>query len=301
MRRRVRRVESDSSLELLLDTICNTFGGILFIALLVSILMSQRSAEVLTKPVDQSAQAAMNRFTAELETVQQELDEARKSSELLEQLSTRISDPEIKRLLSRKEDLEKSLERIERMVSEELVDVSQEQKKVNETTNEIAAAQNMLEGAKRELDELKKRLGKATEDNSRVAGFPITQSTSKSQVTVCIGRGKICFLEQNMNGTLVDDPSQMEISKSLLTGERIIPVFANGITVNKMEGLGSIQSKVNEYRAQDQFFRVFIWKDSFESYQTFSDIIAKKRFSYEVNPMLDGEFLAKSNSNARVQ
>jgi len=199
MSRRVRRVESDSSLELLLDTICNTFGGILFIALLVSILMSQRSAEVLTKPVDQSAQAAMNRFTAELETVQQELDEARKSSELLEQLSTRISDPEIKRLLSRKEDLEKSLERIERMVSEELVDVSQEQKKVNETTNEIAAAQNMLEGAKRELDELKKRLGKAIEDNSRVAGFPITQSTSKSQVTVCIGRGKICFLEQNMN------------------------------------------------------------------------------------------------------
>jgi SMC interacting uncharacterized protein involved in chromosome segregation len=290
-------VESDSSLELLLDTICNTFGGILFIALLVSILMSQRSAEVLTKPVDQSAQAAMNRFTAELETVQQELDEARKSSELLEQLSTRISDPEIKRLLSRKEDLEKSLERIERMVSEELVDVSQEQKKVNETTNEIAAAQNMLEGAKRELDELKKRLGKAIEDNSRVAGFPIAQSTSKSQVTVCIGRGKICFLEQNMNGTLVDDPSQIVD----MTDKKILPNFDNGVIVNKKDGLGSLHSKINEYKAQNHFFRIFIWKDSFETYQTFSDIIAKKRFSYEVNPMIEGDYLVKGPSNARVQ
>lgn len=297
MSRRVRRVESDSSLELLLDTICNTFGGILFIALLVSILMSQRSAEVLTKPVDQSAQAAMNRFTAELETVQQELDEARKSSELLEQLSTRISDPEIKRLLSRKEDLEKSLERIERMVSEELVDVSQEQKKVNETTNEIAAAQNMLEGAKRELDELKKRLGKAIEDNSRVAGFPIAQSTSKSQVTVCIGRGKICFLEQNMNGTLVDDPSQIVD----MTDKKILPNFDNGVIVNKKDGLGSLHSKINEYKAQNHFFRIFIWKDSFETYQTFSDIIAKKRFSYEVNPMIEGDYLVKGPSNARVQ
>jgi SMC interacting uncharacterized protein involved in chromosome segregation len=290
-------VESDSSLELLLDTICNTFGGILFIALLVSILMSQRSAEVLTKPVDQSAQAAMNRFTAELETVQQELDEARKSSELLEQLSTRISDPEIKRLLSRKEDLEKSLERIERMVSEELVDVSQEQKKVNETTNEIAAAQNMLEGAKRELDELKKRLGKAIEDNSRVAGFPIAQSTSKSQVTVCIGRGKICFLEQNINGTLVDDPSQIVD----MTDKKILPNFDNGVIVNKKDGLGSLHSKINEYKAQNHFFRIFIWKDSFETYQTFSDIIAKKRFSYEVNPMIEGDYLVKGPSNARVQ
>ena len=297
MSRRVRRVESDSSLELLLDTICNTFGGILFIALLVSILMSQRSAEVLTKPVDQSAQAAMNRFTAELETVQQELDEARKSSELLEQLSTRISDPEIKRLLSRKEDLEKSLERIERMVSEDLVDVSQEQKKVNETTNEIAAAQNMLEGAKRELDELKKRLGKAIEDNSRVAGFPIAQSTSKSQVTVCIGRGKICFLEQNMNGTLVDDPSQIVD----MTDKKILPNFDNGVIVNKKDGLGSLHSKINEYKAQNHFFRIFIWKDSFETYQTFSDIIAKKRFSYEVNPMIEGDYLVKGPSNARVQ
>jgi SMC interacting uncharacterized protein involved in chromosome segregation len=290
-------VESDSSLELLLDTICNTFGGILFIALLVSILMSQRSVEVLTKPVDQSAQAAMNRFTAELETVQQELDEARKSSELLEQLSTRISDPEIKRLLSRKEDLEKSLERIERMVSEDLVDVSQEQKKVNETTNEIAAAQNMLEGAKRELDELKKRLGKAIEDNSRVAGFPIAQSTSKSQVTVCIGRGKICFLEQNINGTLVDDPSQIVD----MTDKKILPNFDNGVIVNKKDGLGSLHSKINEYKAQNHFFRIFIWKDSFETYQTFSDIIAKKRFSYEVNPMIEGDYLVKGPSNARVQ
>lgn len=297
MSRRVRRVESDSSLELLLDTICNTFGGILFIALLVSILMSQRSAEVLTKPVDQSAQAAMNRFTAELETVQQELDEARKSSELLEQLSTRISDPEIKRLLSRKEDLEKSLERIERMVSEDLVDVSQEQKKVNETTNEIAAAQNMLEGAKRELDELKKRLGKAIEDNSRVAGFPITQSTSKSQVTVCIGRGKICFLERNINGILEDDASQIVD----MTDKKILPNFDNGVIVNKKDELGSLHSKINEYKPQKYFFRIFIWKDSFATYQTFSDIIAKNRYSYEVNPMLDGDYLMKGPSNARVQ
>lgn len=36
-----RRGPEDSSLELLLDTICNTFGGILFLAMLVSLLLTQ--------------------------------------------------------------------------------------------------------------------------------------------------------------------------------------------------------------------------------------------------------------------
>ena len=34
-----RRRAGDSSLELLLDTICNTFGGVLFLAILVSLLL----------------------------------------------------------------------------------------------------------------------------------------------------------------------------------------------------------------------------------------------------------------------
>ena len=34
-----RRRAGDSSLELLLDTITNTFGGILFLAILVSLLL----------------------------------------------------------------------------------------------------------------------------------------------------------------------------------------------------------------------------------------------------------------------
>src|SRR4051812_32574075 len=34
-----RRRPADSSLELLLDTICNTFGGVLFLAILVCILL----------------------------------------------------------------------------------------------------------------------------------------------------------------------------------------------------------------------------------------------------------------------
>ena len=36
-----RRSRKQDSLELLLDTICNTFGGVLFIAILVVMLLQQ--------------------------------------------------------------------------------------------------------------------------------------------------------------------------------------------------------------------------------------------------------------------
>jgi len=41
-----RRRTDDSSLELLLDTICNTFGGVLFLAMLVSLLLTQTQRRI---------------------------------------------------------------------------------------------------------------------------------------------------------------------------------------------------------------------------------------------------------------
>jgi hypothetical protein len=41
-----RRSLGQDSLELLLDTICNTFGGVLFIAMMVVLLLQQTSKDV---------------------------------------------------------------------------------------------------------------------------------------------------------------------------------------------------------------------------------------------------------------
>ena len=40
MKRRRRSEEEDSSLELLLDTMCNTFGGVMFIAISIFVIIS---------------------------------------------------------------------------------------------------------------------------------------------------------------------------------------------------------------------------------------------------------------------
>ena len=53
---RKRPDESNSaSLDLLLDTICNTFGGVLFVSMLVVILLNMSAAEVSDEPPSASA------------------------------------------------------------------------------------------------------------------------------------------------------------------------------------------------------------------------------------------------------
>jgi TolA-binding protein len=62
-----RRQEEDSSLELLLDTMCNTFGGVMFIAISLAVMLSMRSA-VNAVPADTSAEIrAVQQRIAELQ------------------------------------------------------------------------------------------------------------------------------------------------------------------------------------------------------------------------------------------
>jgi hypothetical protein len=73
---------NDSSLELLLDTICNTFGGILFLAILVSVLLQTRRDRVASSVVPEAQlqpaipKADIVRLSTEVAEVVEQLKEA---------------------------------------------------------------------------------------------------------------------------------------------------------------------------------------------------------------------------------
>ncbi len=75
MARRRSLMSDTSSLELLLDTICNTFGGIVFVSLLVVILVNMSSRETADTPPEPVTQAEMLKKQTELESLRQDLKE----------------------------------------------------------------------------------------------------------------------------------------------------------------------------------------------------------------------------------
>ena len=73
--RRHRRETEDSSLELLLDTMCNTFGGVMFIAISIFIVASAMTSDIAEK----------NRTGSDVKNLQQEIITLRKLCAELEQ------------------------------------------------------------------------------------------------------------------------------------------------------------------------------------------------------------------------
>jgi len=89
-----RAPPQSDSLEMLLDTMCNTFGGIILIALLIALLAREtRRNQAETRAITQSA-SLLHR---QLEQAQSELAQARR---LQQELARRAADPATAHLLS---------------------------------------------------------------------------------------------------------------------------------------------------------------------------------------------------------
>ena len=73
--------ETESSLELLLDTMCNTFGGVMFIAIALIVVLSI-SSKISTPETEDTKEISPQR----LEELQAELEKLKKSSVTHEKL-----------------------------------------------------------------------------------------------------------------------------------------------------------------------------------------------------------------------
>ena len=83
-----RRQEEDSSLELLLDTMCNTFGGVMFIAISLAVMLSMRGA---VKSISTDESKAIEAAQQKIVELQQKIDQYEKeqktAGELIRQTS----------------------------------------------------------------------------------------------------------------------------------------------------------------------------------------------------------------------
>src|SRR5690606_37642283 len=86
---------TDDSLDLLLDTICNTFGGVLFISMLVVILLNMSSESISVEVVPEvSHQQMLDAQTALVETTT-ELERLRRAAHQKARILRKFENPEL--------------------------------------------------------------------------------------------------------------------------------------------------------------------------------------------------------------
>ena len=155
-----RSRNDDSSLELLLDTMCNSFGGVMFIAISLAVMVSLRSA--VQKPVIDNTER-LAQLRQELQMLRNELSrrtlEQRELARRTEEMS---SDPR-RRLLNEITFLEQKLK--ERTLEKQLVE---KEHALARTELENARIETMkITAARQKEEEIRKKLEKRRTDKQR--------------------------------------------------------------------------------------------------------------------------------------
>jgi hypothetical protein len=287
----------ESNLELLLDTICNTFGVVLFISMLVVIRVNASQAEIESQPVDD---------TTELELIerQQELDEARDKLQQLRQalaqqqsVTSRYSTTESRRLaasvqkdarsladqLDRKQNLMASLVSTQQEVNQATADLQKQASTLSQLRSATATAESQLQS------EVTKR--------SRNVRAPELRESKRDPIPIFVKDGRLCRFYTPLQGRLSRNNS--EITKSTDASGNVVydAVPGGGLAISTAPpNPDQIKSALTGFSPQDHVLQVFFWSDSFAECQILRDVMVEMGFRHSLVPMPDNENVGASSS-----
>ncbi len=154
-----RKKQVETSLELFLDTICNTFGGILFIAILVTILIRLSSEKIQELESESPSSRALEvaQIRSEIEELGRQLDREQKIL-TVQQTSFQVDEND-----SRKKLMQKWTE-LTQAENEKSILETKNLKEVADIAEQIAYLEDEKEKVTKDNDHLKKELLKMSEE-----------------------------------------------------------------------------------------------------------------------------------------
>lgn len=163
---------ASDSLDLLLDTICNTFGGILFIAMLVVILTNQISRDAAPSAPSAESSRALRRLRGELTESESRLTKLRQAVRQKEDLERRFADPESLGLLESLRSLDDDSDELLKERAQKLTYVAESQADLEETARELEKLAQQLTETKERLQLEKQKLENEASLRSRTSEVP---------------------------------------------------------------------------------------------------------------------------------
>ncbi len=317
-----RRHSPQSSFDLFLDTVCNTFGGILFIAILVAVQIRQ-SAEAPTADHDYSPEEIVQ-MQERLESLFSEVDSAKLVLDTIRRTMpepTREEDrgkvevyaklsEQVEILTGQKNDfLSRYLARVHynAVLEEKFNNLEEHLERLNNDENEIEEAIRNLQmnielnekrvaTLKKDLEDLSEKIQKketmiADKNDPEKGGrqevlhLPKLKTRDSSKRTVYfVLRYNRLYLAGNSN----------EFDKTGLPPNALgIPIPSRGREINESEkALGEMRRLIDDYPPGKTDFSFIIYSDSFDRFYMVRNLAIEKGFEYEIKPSSDDEIWA---------
>ncbi len=283
---RRRSKPMSSSLDLFLDTICNAFGGIMFLSILISVLLQFRGKDSFVD-VDQPtiSESDFQQLEDRMAKIQSERVELMATIASLEKAMVGSDQAKIIELQSELAQTEKKRAKaVERQI-ETSQRVIQVQTQVRVQRQELSELEKRLVVARASLFEKSNAVDEALDSREQKMELPKVRSTSKGNLLFLFRYGKLYLV------TDVTDPigrgyySPHVSEKTSLGVTRIAPRQNAGWDMSRPVDVDAFESMVSGHPSSSTFFSCAVWPDSFEQFGTFKENLLRLGYDYQLLPV----------------
>ena len=296
-----REEDDGGSLDMLLDTLCNTFGGIILIALLLALSVNKKSVELYDKLVKtDDNQSELIREREQLKNSLLDLKD--ENIEIMEDLeddaySKREEIEEIKDNLDDLNSDSSSMEKLAQRAREKLKDMEDTETTIEEERLTMEEELSRLE-AIFEHQELSKELKKKP---YRQVSLPQQKDTRKKPLPVIVAHGKmypmialnIGSVEKNEDGLLWNQTPDKRFQVKVDPQKGVDPMNDDALDLF----LSSVRDAPRLVR-QDFFLHLFVYSDSenFAIFNKIRDEAVLRKLDYNWIPISELPLILRSDN-----
>jgi hypothetical protein len=297
---RRRRTNAPDSLDLLLDTITNAFGGILFLAILV-VLLLQMNRHRLEAESDTETAPRPER----LAQLRDEITMRRRTLESQAQRVDRLSPVTARELLDQLAAARERRDALHERLRESQGAIGQLQSAVGEAqavAGDLAAA---LREARESLTAAQEALTSEIASRQQTARLPRLRSTRKIEVPAVLRYDRVYLIYRDSGFALFRRLNTDEFVVIEEDGGRFTatPKPYAGLTVEATEQFPSrLRQRLASHRKDDIYLAVAVWPDSFGSFVHVKNTLVQAGYEYRLILMENGQSLVQGDvANPLVQ
>jgi len=300
-----RKTPPTDSLEMLLDTISNTFGGILFLTILVAILV-QFSGTKARKA--QSENPTTKTITELRDTLAQKTDQLQSLKRALNTQNHTLADfkpDQNKAIIHKILSLRTSKRELERQRVELATQVSKLENVNAELDDQLQQTGSHLKQARQDEKRLQEQLQAEMQKRTRMARLPALRATQKREFAAILRYGRLYFPYATEQAKLLKSLNYHDFvvlaeDRSTI---RITPKPYAGLVIDASNNLDAVLGKRLAGLDRDTLYlAVAVWEDSFADFMYLRNSLVQLGWEYRLIPLKENGVIVESNvGNPKVQ
>jgi len=323
---RRRRGGSDaSSLEMLLDTICNTFGGVLFLAMLVSIMLAQtrRKTEADAAPDEPRpavSAADLVRLEADATGLALEIEALDDSNAAIRGLVEGFGDPRQEELLAAKERAERERSQLQSRRAALLQDLAATQAATAQARAAAASTERSTRSLADRVNDARSQLERALGEREELVGSaaaialaaqeraafqtggqaPRERTTTRREFGLLLKHGRMYLMKKLEGGALVVNTADFIVEGGRIQNTATAKPHG-GIDLKRAEGRDQAIARVLEPFSPAAWYPcLVVHPDSFAEFLPLKAALVSRGYDYRLLPTR-GSVFDGQEADVRVQ